>query len=147
MKPMEQNIQEKSVIPQKRDTRLEIRLTEGEYDRLKTVSEDYGSVSDYVRQCCLEMGDRVGDSVIATNPQRSKVLKETLVELRLMNMQIQKVGVNLNQTSKHIHFLERHSLGDANVIGRLNQNYIQVQSTLWEADKSLRELIHKLTKR
>jgi hypothetical protein len=53
----------------------------------------------------------------------------------------------LNQTSKHIHFLERHSLGDANVIGRLNQNYIQVQSTLLEADKSLRELIHKLTKR
>jgi hypothetical protein len=140
---MEQNIQEKSVIPQKRDTRLEIRLTEAEYERLKTVSEDYGSVSDYVRQCCLEMGDRVGDS----NPQRSKVLKETLVELRSMNMQIQKVGVNLNQTSKHIHFLERHSLGDANVIGRLNQNYIQVQSTLLEADKSLRELIHKLTKR
>jgi hypothetical protein len=144
---MEQNIQEKSVIPQKRDTRLEIRLTEAEYERLKTVSEDYGSVSDYVRQCCLEMGDRVGDSVIAPNPQRSKVLKETLVELRSMNMQIQKVGVNLNQTSKHIHFLERHSLGDANVIGRLNQNYIQVQSTLLEADKSLRELIHKLTKR
>jgi hypothetical protein len=144
---MEQNIQEKSVIPQKRDTRLEIRLTESEYDRLKTVSEDYGSVSDYVRQCCLEMGDRVGDSVAASNPQRSKVLKETLVELRSMNMQIQKVGVNLNQTSKHIHFLERHSLGDATVIGRLNQNYIQVQSTLLEADKSLRDLIHKLTKR
>jgi hypothetical protein len=38
---MEQNIQEKSVIPQKRDTRLEIRLTEAEYERLKTVSEDY----------------------------------------------------------------------------------------------------------
>jgi hypothetical protein len=144
---MEQNIPEKSVIPQKRDTRLEIRLTEAEYERLKTVSEDYGSVSDYVRQCCLEMGDRVGDSVVATNPQRSKVLKETLVELRTMNMQIQKVGVNLNQTSKHIHFLERHGLGDANIIGRLNQNYIQVQSTLLEADKSLRELIHKLTKR
>jgi hypothetical protein len=144
---MEQNIQEKSIIPQKRDTRLEIRLTESEYERLKTVSEDYGSVSDYVRQCCLEMGDRVGDSVAASNPQRSKVLKETLVELRSMNMQIQKVGVNLNQTSKHIHFLERHSLGDANVIGRLNQNYIQVQSTLLEVDKSLRELIHKLTKR
>jgi hypothetical protein len=144
---MEQNIQEKSIIPQKRDTRLEIRLTEAEYERLKTVSEDYGSVSDYVRQCCLEIGDRVGDSVAASNPQRSKVLKETLVELRSMNMQIQKVGVNLNQTSKHIHFLERHGLGDANVIGRLNQNYIQVQSTLLEADKSLRELIHKLTKR
>jgi hypothetical protein len=144
---MEQNIQEKSIIPQKRDMRLEIRLTEAEYERLKTVSEDYGSVSDYVRQCCLEMGDRVGDSVAASNPQRSKVLKEALVELRSMNMQIQKVGVNLNQTSKHIHFLERHGLGDANVIGRLNQNYIQVQSTLLEADKSLRELIHKLTKR
>jgi hypothetical protein len=144
---MEQNIQEKSIILQKRETRLEIRLTESEYERLKTASEDYSSVSDYVRQCCLEMGDRVGDSVAYSNPQRSKVLKETLVELRSMNMQIQKVGVNLNQTSKHIHFLERHDLGDANIIGRLNQNYIQVQSTLLEVDKSLRELIHKLTKR
>ena len=144
---MENNVQEKVQNPHKRDTRLEIRLTELEYERLKTVSEDYGSVSDYVRQCCLKMRDRIGDSVAASNPQRSKVLKETLVELRSMNMQIQKVGVNLNQTSKHIHFIERHSLGDSNVIGRLNQNYIQVQSTLLEADKSLRELIHKLTKR
>jgi hypothetical protein len=144
---MDLNKQEQIQNSQKREMRLEIRLTEGEYERLKKVSADYSSVSEYVRQCCLERRDSVAGCVVESNSQRSKVLKEILVDLRTMNMHIQRVGVNLNQTSKHIHFLERHGLGDVTIIGRLNHNYIQVQSTLLEADKSLRSLIHKLTKR
>lgn len=105
---MENGIQEKPQNPHKRDTRLEIRLTESEYERLKTVSEDYGSVSDYVRKCCLEKSNGVGEEVRASSPKSRQALKEMMVELRSLNMQIQKVVVNLNQTSKHIHFLERH---------------------------------------
>jgi hypothetical protein len=144
---MLENIHENPPISQKRGMRLEIRLTEAEYARLKTASEAYGTVSDYVRHSCLTNGDMVMASSTVSSPQSRQMQKETLDELRKLNMQLQKVGVNLNQTSKHIHFLERHGLGDVGVIGRLNHNYIQVQSTVIACDKSLRDLIQKLTKR
>lgn len=76
---MENGIQEKTQNPHKRDTRLEIRLTEVEYERLKTVSEDYGSVSDYIRKCCLEKSNGVGEEVRVSSPNR-QALKEMMVE-------------------------------------------------------------------
>lgn len=126
----------KKVAKQNRHIKFEFRLTEEELERLKTQSESHASISEYIRKQCLEGGD----SPIKMGNQS---LKDTLKVLREMNMQLQKIGVNLNQTSKHLNFLVLHNVIDKNMGGRLGHNYSQVERLLWLTDRSLRELIKK----
>jgi hypothetical protein len=124
------------VAKQNRHIKFEFRLTEEELERLKTQSESHASISEYIRKQCLEMEEtpsKIGN----------QSLKDTLKVLREMNMQLQKIGVNLNQTSKHLNFLVLHNVIDKNMGGRLGHNYTQVERLLWLTDRSLRELIKK----
>jgi MobC-like protein len=132
----EKPIKSAKVAKQNRHIKFEFRLTEEELERLKTQSESHASISEYIRKQCLEMEEtpsKIGN----------QSLKDTLKVLREMNMQLQKIGVNLNQTSKHLNFLVLHNVIDKNMGGRLGHNYTQVERLLWLTDRSLRELIKK----
>jgi hypothetical protein len=124
------------VAKQNRHIKFEFRLTEEELERLKTQSESHASISEYIRKQCLEMEE-------TPSKMGNQSLKDTLKVLREMNMQLQKIGVNLNQTSKHLNFLVLHNVIDKNMGGRLGHNYAQVERLLWVTDRSLRELIKK----
>jgi hypothetical protein len=124
------------VAKQNRHIKFEFRLTEEEHERLKTQSANHASISDYIRKQCLEREE-------TPSKMGNQSLKDTLKVLREMNMQLQKIGVNLNQTSKHLNFLVLHNVIDKNMGGRLGHNYSQVERLLWLTDRSLRELIKK----
>jgi MobC-like protein len=124
------------VAKQNRHIKFEFRLTEEELERLKTQSASHASISDYIRKQCLEREE-------TPSKMGNQSLKDTLKVLREMNMQLQKIGVNLNQTSKHLNFLVLHNVIDKNMGGRLGHNYSQVERLLWLTDRSLRELIKK----
>jgi hypothetical protein len=132
----EKPIKVEKVAKQNRHIKFEFRLTEEEMERLKTQSEDHASISEYIRKQCLEMEE-------TPSKMGNQSLKDTLKVLREMNKQLQKIGVNLNQTSKHLNFLVLHNVIDKNMGGRLGHNYTQVERLLWLTDRSLRELIKK----
>jgi MobC-like protein len=132
----EKPIKAEKVAKQNRHIKFEFRLTEEELERLKTQSESHASISEYIRKQCLEMEE-------TPNKMGNQSLKDTLKVLREMNKQLQKIGVNLNQTSKHLNFLVLHNVIDKNMGGRLGHNYTQVERLLWLTDRSLRELIKK----
>jgi hypothetical protein len=132
----EKPIKVEKVAKQNRHIKFEFRLTEEELERLKTQSESHASISEYIRKQCLEMEE-------TPSKMGNQSLKDTLKVLREMNMQLQKIGVNLNQTSKHLNFLVLHNVIDKNMGGRLGHNYTQVERLLWVTDRSLRELIKK----
>jgi hypothetical protein len=132
----EKPIKVEKVAKQNRHIKFEFRLTEEEMERLKTQSEDHASISEYIRKQCLEMEE-------TPSKMGNQSLKDTLKVLREMNKQLQKIGVNLNQTSKHLNFLVLHNVIDKNMGGRLGHNYTQVERLLWVTDRSLRELIKK----
>jgi hypothetical protein len=132
----EKPIKVAKVAKQNRHIKFEFRLTEEELERLKTQSESHASISEYIRKQCLEMEE-------TPSKMGNQSLKDTLKVLREMNMQLKKIGVNLNQTSKHLNFLVLHNVIDKNMGGRLGHNYTQVERLLWVTDRSLRELIKK----
>jgi hypothetical protein len=132
----EKPIKVEKVAKQNRHIKFEFRLTEEELELLKTQSESHASISEYIRKQCLEMEE-------TPSKMGNQSLKDTLKVLREMNMQLQKIGVNLNQTSKHLNFLVLHNVIDKNMGGRLGHNYTQVERLLWVTDRSLRELIKK----
>jgi hypothetical protein len=132
----EKPIKVEKVAKQNRHIKFEFRLTEEELERLKTQSESHASISEYIRKQCLEMEE-------TPSKMGNQSLKDTLKVLREMNKQLQKIGVNLNQTSKHLNFLVLHNVIDKNMGGRLGHNYTQVERLLWVTDRSLRELIKK----
>ena len=105
----------------KRTVKLIIRLTKDEKLRLQNLTKQgkYGCMSDYMRNKLFDKSKR---KVISLDDQAKE-------QLRNLDYELNKIGVNLNQLSKRINSFSGYNVGD-NDRQLLKQTFEMMRSCL-----------------
>jgi len=113
----------------KRTVKLIIRLTKDEKLRLQNLTKQgkYGCMSDYMRNKLFDKSKR---KVISLDDQAKE-------QLRNLDYELNKIGVNLNQLSKRINSFSGYNVGD-NDRQLLKQTFEMMRSCLI----TLQNLLH-----
>jgi hypothetical protein len=106
---------------ERRDQVYNIRLTEGERKELHRLAAEagYSDVSVYARKRLLASGDAV-----SFNPKPLfRAIDKTGAELK-------RIGNNINQLTKYVHYLEKNHIAEGKVMEEYNRHFeefIQVE--------------------
>ena len=84
---------------EKRERRFNMVMTEDEYIRLLQNAQDCKTVTEYILDSCL-----------SDKKRPYKMTAEVLHTLEKTQTELNRIGKNINQTTKHINFLMQHNL-------------------------------------
>jgi ssRNA-specific RNase YbeY (16S rRNA maturation enzyme) len=115
---------------EKKRTRFEIRLTEDEYIRLLQNAEDCKNVTAYILESCL-----------SDKKRPYKLTGEVLKALDKTQLELNRIGKNINQTTKHINFLMQHSLINEDVFKRHQTDMLKYTNALIALEERLAKFI------
>jgi hypothetical protein len=111
---------------EKKRVRFEMRLTEDEYIRLLQNAQDCKNVTAYILESCLSDKKRPYKLTVAV----LKAFEKTHLELN-------RIGRNINQTTKHINFLMQHNLFNEGVFKRHQTDMIHYTNALIRLEERL----------
>jgi hypothetical protein len=119
------------VEPQlKKSRRFNMVLTENEYTNLLQNAQHSKTVTHYVIESCL------------TDTKRPYKMTLGLIEgIEKMTKELNAIGTNINQTTKHINFLMKHDLLSDDVFKRQQNDLLKYTNALIKVEDRLSKLI------
>ena len=114
----------------KKSRRFNMVLTETEYISLLQNAQHSKTVTHYVLESCL------------TDTSRPYKMTVGLMEgIEKMTKELNAIGTNINQTTKHINFLMKHDLLSADVFKRQQNDLLRYTNALIKIEDRLSKLI------
>ena len=91
-----------------------IRLTDGERERLQQLATEagYRDLSEFMRRRLLSE-----ENAPIHNP------KKLFLAIDQMGGALKKIGANINQFTRYVHYLEKNSMVEPKVIGEFNRHF------------------------
>ena len=128
-KPMQKS--KRLIDPEfKKSRRFNMVLTETEYISLLQNAQHSKTVTHYVLESCL------------TDTSRPYKMTVGLMEgIEKMTKELNAIGTNINQTTKHINFLMKHDLLSADVFKRQQNDLLRYTNALIKIEDRLSKLI------
>jgi hypothetical protein len=116
-----------------KDYLVKVRVTEEEHLELEEASEEYESLSAFVRQSWINQ--------IQNN--KKKTLLSQKVEKQVINLiqEVNAVGKNINQVARYVNFLEGNGIVYAPAIERFNQNILTYIDTQIKIENLLKQIL------
>jgi Bacterial mobilisation protein (MobC) len=128
------NVQKKDkrlIEPQlKKSRRFNMVLTEDEYINLLQNAQHSKTVTHYVIESCLSDSSRPYKMTVGLIEGIEKMTKE-----------LNAIGTNINQTTKHINFLMKHDLLSEDVFRRQQNDLLRYTNALIKVEDRLSKLI------
>jgi hypothetical protein len=119
------------VEPQlKKSRRFNMVLTEDEYISLLQNAQHSKTVTHYVIESCLSDSSRPYKMTVGLIEGIEKMTKE-----------LNAIGTNINQTTKHINFLMKHDLLSEDVFKRQQNDLLRYTNALIKVEDRLSKLI------
>jgi Bacterial mobilisation protein (MobC) len=119
------------VEPQlKKSRRFNMVLTEDEYISLLQNAQHSKTVTHYVIESCLSDSSRPYKMTVGLIEGIEKMTKE-----------LNAIGTNINQTTKHINFLMKHDLLSEDVFKRQQNDLLRYTTALIKVEDRLSKLI------
>jgi Bacterial mobilisation protein (MobC) len=114
----------------KKSRRFNMVLTEDEYINLLQNAQHSKTVTHYVIESCL------------TDTNRPYKMTVGLIEgIDKMTKELNAIGTNINQTTKHINFLMKHDLLSEDVFKRQQNDLLRYTNALIKVEDRLSKLI------
>lgn len=117
-------------IKEKKSRRIHIVVTESEYERLLEYGKDFKTVSDYIRNSCLEQ-----------NKKRFEKTKEITNLLTQLTCEMNAIGKNINQVARYTNFLLENKVVSEN-INRFNSEIIKYTALQMSFEKLLKKIFN-----
>jgi hypothetical protein len=114
----------------KKIRRFNVRLGEDEYLKLLQNAENSKSVTHYVIESCLSDTSHPYKMTVGLIDGIDKMTKE-----------LNAIGTNINQTTKHINFLMKHDLINEDVFKRQQSDLLRYTNALIKVEDRLSKLI------
>jgi Bacterial mobilisation protein (MobC) len=115
----------------KKSRRFNMVLTENEYINLLQNAQHSKTVTHYVIESCL------------TDTKRPYKMTLGLIEgIEKMTKELNAIGTNINQTTKHINFLMKHDLLSDDVFKRQQTDLLKYTNALIKIEDRLSKLIN-----
>jgi predicted thioredoxin/glutaredoxin len=116
-----------------KDYLVKVRVTEEEHLELEKASEEYESLSAFVRQSWINQ---------IQNNKKKTVLSQK-VEKQVINLirEVNAVGKNINQVARYVNFLEGNGIVYAPAIERFNQNILAYTDTQIKIENLLKQIL------
>ena len=112
--------------PPKKSRRFNMVMTEDEYIRVLQNAQNNKTVTDYILESCL-----------SDKKRPYKMTPEVIAGLVQMNKQLSAIGNNVNQTTKHIHFLMQHNLINEGAFKRHQTDLMKYTTALIKLEATL----------
>lgn len=117
-------------IKTNRIRKVELRLTELEYQELLKNSQEHKTVSDFIRQCCLEKKNK-----------KLEKTKEIVGVVRAMTFEISAIGKNINQIARYSNLLFEQKI-KFDSLAQFNPVMMQYTATLLKFEQTLKKLLN-----
>jgi len=123
-------VEKKRRTKDNRTKKVELRLTEAEYVMLVENAKEHKTVSDFIRQCCLD--------------KRNKKLEKTKAftqAVRELTFEINGIGKNINQIARYTNLLlEQRVKFDS--LAQFNPIITAYTSTLLKVEQTLKKVLN-----
>lgn len=117
-------------IKDKKSKRIHLVVTESEYQQILTYSSEFKTVSDYIRESCLDNKH--------ASFEKTKELTKTMKSL---TNEMNAVGKNINQAAKYTNFLLEHRI-NFDSIERFNVNIIKYTAIQMKFEQLLKKIFN-----
>ncbi len=117
-------------IKDKKSKRIHLVVTESEYQQILTYSSEFKTVSDYIRESCLDNKKKPFE--------KTKELTETMESL---TNEMNAVGKNINQVARYTNFLLEHRI-NFDSIDRFNSNIIKYTAMQMRFEQLLKKVFN-----
>jgi hypothetical protein len=114
----------------KRIRRFNMVMTEDEYIRLLQNAQDCKNVTTYILESCL-----------SDKKRPYKMTGEVLKTLDKTQLELNRIGKSINQTTKHINFLMQHNLINEDVFKRHQTDMLKYTNALIALEERLAKFI------
>jgi hypothetical protein len=128
--PSETAIEEPLKEKIKRTRRFNMVMTEDEYIRLLQNAQDCKTVTEYILESCL-----------SDKKRPYKMTGEVLKAFDKTQLELNRIGKNINQTTKHINFLMQHNLINEEVFKRHQTDMLKYTNALIKLEERLSKFI------
>jgi hypothetical protein len=126
----ERAIEEPLKEKNKRTRRFNMVMTEDEYIRLLQNAQDCQTVTEYILESCL-----------SDKKRPYKMTRDVLKALENNQKELNHIGKNINQTTKHINFLMQHNLINEEVFKRHQTDMLTYTTALIKLEERLTKFI------
>lgn len=117
-------------IKDKKTKRIHLVVTESEYQQILTYSSEFKTVSDYIRESCLD------------NKHKSfEQTKELTKTMKSLTNEMNAVGKNINNAAKYTNFLLEHRIS-FDSIDRFNTNIIKYTAIQMKFEQLLKKVFN-----
>lgn len=117
-------------VKEKKSRRIQIVVTESEYERLLEYGKDFKTVSDFIRNSCLEQ-----------NKKRFEKTKEMTNLLIQLTNEMNAIDKSINQVARYINFLLENKVVSDN-INRFNSEIIKYTALQMSFEKLLKKIFN-----
>jgi hypothetical protein len=127
-KIVEKPLKKAKEIKEKKSKRIHLVVTESEYQQILEYSSEFKTVSDYIRESCLDSRHK--------SFEHTKELTKTMKSL---TNEMNAVGKNINQAAKYTNFLLEHHI-NFDSIDRFNVNIIKYTAIQMKFEQLLKNI-------
>jgi hypothetical protein len=114
----------------KKSKRIHLVVTESEYQQILEYSLEFKTVSDYIRESCLENKHKPFDKT-----------KELTKTMKSLTNEMNAVGENINQAAKYTNFLLENRIS-FDSIDRFNTNIIKYTAMQMKFEQLLKKVFN-----
>jgi hypothetical protein len=129
-KIQEKPLKKAKEIKDKKSKRIHLVVTESEYQQILAYSSEFKTVSDYIRESCLENKYKPFDKT-----------KELTKTMKSLTNEMNAVGENINQAAKYTNFLLENRIS-FDSIDRFNTNIIKYTAMQMKFEQLLKKVFN-----